>query len=195
MLFLRTVRLLLDFLQFSERALTPGIDAPKPKGLQSYLNLISQRAKIQGFIVSVDFILHLSATNAAAFHRMDYASEYADAIKELSQGIQSGAIKRKFHIVEGGIEQAPIALPMLFSGGNTGKLYATNRFLCCLLIFLHQGGPCFRRAQIGAVQAVTRIHNFCGSVNKNQTSVSTYIYMLWVYYGRNIYYTSACAAS
>jgi hypothetical protein len=79
-------------------------NAPKPKGLQSYLNLISQRAKIQGFIV------------------MDYASEYADAIKELSQGIQSGTIKRKFHIVEGGIEQAPIALPMLFSGGNTGKL-------------------------------------------------------------------------
>jgi hypothetical protein len=28
-------------------------DAPKPKGLQGYLSLISQRAKIQGFIVYV----------------------------------------------------------------------------------------------------------------------------------------------
>ncbi|KAF9557438.1 alcohol dehydrogenase [Agrocybe pediades] len=79
-------------------------NATKPKGLQSYLNLISQRAKIQGFIV------------------MDYTPEYPAAIAELSKGLSSGAIKRKFHIVEGGIEQAPVALPMLFSGGNTGKL-------------------------------------------------------------------------
>ncbi|KAF8910620.1 alcohol dehydrogenase [Gymnopilus junonius] len=79
-------------------------NSSKPKGLQSYLNLISQRAKIQGFIY------------------MDYASEYPAAIAELSEGLRSGAITRKFHIVEGGIEQAPKALPMLFSGGNTGKL-------------------------------------------------------------------------
>lgn len=79
-------------------------NAPKPKGLQGYLSLISQRAKIQGFIV------------------MDYTSEYPAAIEELARGLSSGAIKRKFHIVEGGIEQAPVALPMLFSGGNTGKL-------------------------------------------------------------------------
>jgi len=79
-------------------------NAPKPKGLQSYLNLISQRAKIQGFIV------------------MDYTLEYPAAIKELAKGLSSGSIKRKFHIIKGGIEQAPVALPMLFSGGNTGKL-------------------------------------------------------------------------
>ncbi|KJA26275.1 hypothetical protein HYPSUDRAFT_36553 [Hypholoma sublateritium FD-334 SS-4] len=79
-------------------------NAAVPKGLQRYLNLISQRAKIQGFIV------------------FDYASEYASARKELAKGLSSGTIKRKFHIVEGGIEQAPISLPMLFSGGNTGKL-------------------------------------------------------------------------
>jgi len=79
-------------------------NSSKPKGLQSYLSLISQRAKLQGFIV------------------MDYAPEYPTAIAELSKGLSSGAIKRKFHIVEGGIEQAPVALPMLFSGGNTGKL-------------------------------------------------------------------------
>lgn len=53
---------------------------------------------------------------------MDYASEYPTAVAELAEGLRTGAIKRKFHIVEGGIEQAPKALPMLFSGGNTGKL-------------------------------------------------------------------------
>ncbi|KAG6817330.1 hypothetical protein H0H87_009928 [Tephrocybe sp. NHM501043] len=79
-------------------------NATKPRGLQNYLTLISQRAKIQGFIV------------------FDYASRYPEAIEELSAGLIDGSIKRRFHIVEGGIEQAPKALPLLFSGGNTGKL-------------------------------------------------------------------------
>ncbi|KAK7033106.1 hypothetical protein R3P38DRAFT_3265067 [Favolaschia claudopus] len=78
-------------------------NAVKPKGLQNYLTLISMRAKIQGFIV------------------FDYAKEYPTAIEELTRGLADGSIKRKFHIVEG-LEQAPTALPMLFSGGNTGKL-------------------------------------------------------------------------
>ncbi|KAF5381955.1 hypothetical protein D9615_004350 [Tricholomella constricta] len=79
-------------------------NAAKPAGLQNYLTLIAQRAKIQGFIV------------------FDYAARYPEAIQELAQGLSDGSIKRKFHIVEGGIEQAPVALPLLFSGGNTGKL-------------------------------------------------------------------------
>ncbi|KAJ3864111.1 hypothetical protein EV359DRAFT_73219 [Lentinula novae-zelandiae] len=52
----------------------------KPKGIQNYLTLISQRAKIEDFIV----------------------------------------LARR-HIV-GGLENAPSALPLLFTGGNTGKL-------------------------------------------------------------------------
>ncbi|XP_006459395.1 hypothetical protein AGABI2DRAFT_191381 [Agaricus bisporus var. bisporus H97] len=79
-------------------------NATKPKGLQSYLNLISQRAKMQGFIV------------------FDYAQEYPVAIAEMGKGLVDGSIQRRFHIVDGGIEEAPRALPMLFSGGNTGKL-------------------------------------------------------------------------
>ncbi|KAJ6505990.1 hypothetical protein DFH09DRAFT_1335068 [Mycena vulgaris] len=39
----------------------------------------------------------------------------------MARGLADGSLKRKFHIVEG-LEQAPVALPMLFSGGNTGKL-------------------------------------------------------------------------
>jgi NADPH-dependent curcumin reductase CurA len=53
---------------------------------------------------------------------MDYEHRYPEALAALRKGLASGSIKRKFHIVEGGIEQAPKALPMLFSGGNTGKL-------------------------------------------------------------------------
>jgi len=79
-------------------------NSTKPKGLQNYSALIGQRATIQGFIV------------------FDYASRYEEARRELAKGISNGSIKRKFHIVEGGVEQAPRALPMLFTGGNMGKL-------------------------------------------------------------------------
>ncbi|KAJ3967404.1 hypothetical protein EV361DRAFT_494873 [Lentinula raphanica] len=75
----------------------------RPKGIQNYQTLISQRARIEGFIV------------------FDYAKRYPEAIAEMSQGLRDGSIKRKFHIVEG-LENAPSALPLLFNGGNTGKL-------------------------------------------------------------------------
>ncbi|THV07417.1 NAD(P)-binding protein [Dendrothele bispora CBS 962.96] len=78
-------------------------NSAKPKGLQNYLTLIAMRAKIQGFIV------------------FDYAKRYPEATEAISKGLIDGTIKRKFHIVEG-IEKAPEALPMLFTGGNTGKL-------------------------------------------------------------------------
>ncbi|KAJ7931501.1 hypothetical protein B0H13DRAFT_2247571 [Mycena leptocephala] len=79
-------------------------NATKPKGLQNYQTLISMRAKMQGFIMH------------SRLH-----GEFPAAIEEMARGLADGSIKRKFHIVEG-LEQAPVALPMLFSGGNTGKL-------------------------------------------------------------------------
>ncbi|KAJ7066944.1 hypothetical protein C8F01DRAFT_1119707 [Mycena amicta] len=78
-------------------------NATKPTGLKNYLTLISQRAKIQGFII------------------MDYTPRFPAAIQDLAGALADGSIKRKFHVVEG-IEQAPIALPWLFSGKNDGKL-------------------------------------------------------------------------
>ncbi len=93
----------------------------RPKGLRNYMTLISMRAKLQGFIVYV-----LSTTVCVLlsiiFCSFDYAARYPEAIAEIASGLTDGSIKRKFHIVEG-LEQAPVALPMLFSGGNTGKLY------------------------------------------------------------------------
>ncbi|KAH9014147.1 hypothetical protein EDB83DRAFT_277976 [Lactarius deliciosus] len=78
-------------------------NASKPKGISAYLNLISQRAKMEGFIV------------------FDYADRYPEALTKLSKWVSEGRIIRKFHIVEG-LEKAPESLPLLFSGGNTGKL-------------------------------------------------------------------------
>ncbi|KAH9000376.1 hypothetical protein EDB92DRAFT_1940117 [Lactarius akahatsu] len=78
-------------------------NASKPKGISAYLNLISQRAKIEGFLV------------------FDYADRYPEALTNLSKWISEDRIIRKFHIVEG-LEKAPESLPLLFSGGNTGKL-------------------------------------------------------------------------
>ena len=57
-----------------------------------------------------------------AFISTDFESEFPAAISELTARLRKGSLKRKFHIVEGGIEQAPVALPILFNGGNTGKL-------------------------------------------------------------------------
>ncbi|KAF9223410.1 NAD(P)-binding protein [Gyrodon lividus] len=74
-----------------------------PRGLVNYQNIISQRAKIQGFVV------------------FDYTSQYPKAIADLAAGLGDGTLKRKFHVVEG-IENAPKGLLMLFSGANTGKL-------------------------------------------------------------------------
>jgi len=79
-------------------------NAEKAKGLQNYLGLISMRAKMEGFIV------------------FDYLPRFPEGIAALGAGLLDGSIKSKFHIVEGGITEAPKALPILFSGGNTGKL-------------------------------------------------------------------------
>ena len=56
----------------------------------------------------------------------DYASRYADARKDIASWLKEGSLKRRFHMVKG-LENAPQAVNLLFSGGNTGKL--------CVFIF------------------------------------------------------------
>ncbi len=53
----------------------------------------------------------------------DYVEDYPVALAEMRRDLASGKIKRRFHMVEGGIGEAPRALPLLFSGANVGKLY------------------------------------------------------------------------
>lgn len=79
------------------------LDDEKPNGISNYLQLILQRASIQGFIVT------------------DYEDQFPSARASIARELASGKIKRKFTVVEG-LENAPKALSMLFTGGNTGKL-------------------------------------------------------------------------
>jgi NADPH-dependent curcumin reductase CurA len=52
----------------------------------------------------------------------DYEKEYPRALRDLSQWLAEGKIKRKETIVKGGLQQAENALRDLYEGRNTGKL-------------------------------------------------------------------------
>jgi hypothetical protein len=54
--------------------------------------------------------------------RFDYADRFPEALVDLGKWIAEGRIVRKYHIVQG-LEKAPEALPLLFTGYNTGKLF------------------------------------------------------------------------
>ncbi|KAJ5663936.1 hypothetical protein N7507_004667 [Penicillium longicatenatum] len=79
-------------------------NAAKPQGPTSFMTVISQRVTVKGFIV------------------FDYAKKYGEALQELASWLSQGKLKRKEHIVQGGIEGAPKALVDLYAGVNTGKM-------------------------------------------------------------------------
>lgn len=72
-------------------------------GIKNLGLLIGRRARVEGFIVS------------------DYADDFAEARRWISQRLREGELKQTLHVVEG-LEHAPEALAMLFEGKNTGKL-------------------------------------------------------------------------
>lgn len=72
-------------------------------GIKNLGLLIGKRARVEGFIVS------------------DYAEEFPEARRWISQRLREGELKQTLHVVEG-LEHAPEALAMLFEGKNTGKL-------------------------------------------------------------------------
>jgi NADPH-dependent curcumin reductase len=73
------------------------------KGPRNYLNLLVNRARMEGFVV------------------FDYAPRYGEAVKQLLTWMGEGKIKSREQ-VEVGLERFPDALTMLFTGANTGKL-------------------------------------------------------------------------
>ncbi|KAI4102547.1 MAG: hypothetical protein LQ339_004564 [Xanthoria mediterranea] len=79
-------------------------NSSKPQGPKNYLNIISQRIRLEGFIV------------------YDYTSQYAHARTELAAWLSEGKIQRKETIVQGGLAKAGEALVSLYKGSNTGKL-------------------------------------------------------------------------
>lgn len=80
-----------------------GYDAAEPPpGPKNYVNLIIQRGRMEGFIVT------------------DYIKRFGEAIQELGAWVAAGQIKDQVDIQEG-LENAPKALRRLFSGENRGK--------------------------------------------------------------------------
>lgn len=52
----------------------------------------------------------------------DFAKKYPAALQELGSWLSQGKLKRKEHIVPGGLDAAPQALVDLYGGVNTGKM-------------------------------------------------------------------------
>lgn len=72
------------------------------KGLANTSMLIMRRARMEGFIV------------------LDYAPRFAEAQMELAGMVLAGTLVHQEHLVSG-LEHAPDALNLLFTGGNHGK--------------------------------------------------------------------------
>ncbi len=76
---------------------------PNPVGPRNYRNLIVRRGRMEGFII------------------LDYFDRFPAAQAEMAGWVAEGKVKFATHIVDG-LENAPSALNLLFTGGNTGKV-------------------------------------------------------------------------
>jgi NADPH-dependent curcumin reductase CurA len=75
----------------------------KIAGPRNYRNLIPRRGRMEGFII------------------LDYLDRFSEGQAEMAAWVAEAKIKFAVHVVEG-LEQAPSALNLLFTGGNTGKV-------------------------------------------------------------------------
>jgi NADPH-dependent curcumin reductase len=74
------------------------------QGPKNYLSLLVNRARMEGIVV------------------FDYVDRYPVAIAEMAGYLKDGRMKSREDVVEGGVAAFPGALPLLFNGGNFGKL-------------------------------------------------------------------------
>ena len=78
-------------------------DTGPPLGPGNYRNLIVMRGRMEGFLI------------------LDYLDRFPEAQMAMAGWVAEGKIKHSEHVVEG-LERAPEALNLLFTGGNTGKV-------------------------------------------------------------------------
>ncbi|MGO9560105.1 MAG: NADP-dependent oxidoreductase [Acidimicrobiales bacterium] len=78
-------------------------EAGLPPGPTNYINLLIRRGRMEGFII------------------LDYGHRFPEAQADILTWLLEGKIKHVEHVVEG-LEHAPDALNLLFTGGNTGKV-------------------------------------------------------------------------
>ncbi|MGN6871057.1 MAG: NADP-dependent oxidoreductase [Solirubrobacteraceae bacterium] len=76
----------------------------QPRGPANYMQLLVQRASMQGFLV------------------FDFAHRYPEAIAQLAGWLRAGELQSREDVVRGGLEQFPEVFLRLFRGENTGKL-------------------------------------------------------------------------
>jgi NADPH-dependent curcumin reductase CurA len=79
-------------------------NASAPRGPANYMNLLVNRARMEGFVV------------------FDFADRYPEAFRELAGWAADGRLRAHEDVAEGGIEAFPRTLLRLFRGENTGKL-------------------------------------------------------------------------
>lgn len=75
----------------------------RPAGPRNYLNLIFQRARMEGFVV------------------LDYADRYGEAATRISDWLRSGELQSQEDVVIGRVDDFPATLMRLFRGENLGK--------------------------------------------------------------------------
>jgi NADPH-dependent curcumin reductase CurA len=75
----------------------------KPPGPANYLNLISRRGRMEGFIT------------------LDYWDRFDECFTQLRTWAEAGQLRWREHLVDG-LERCPEALNMLFTGENIGKI-------------------------------------------------------------------------
>lgn len=78
-------------------------DHHKPPGPPNYLNLISRRARMEGFI------------------SWDHWGRWGEITDTLGAWVADGRLKHRSHVFEG-LESAPDALNAMFTGANIGKI-------------------------------------------------------------------------
>ena len=78
-------------------------DRGAAKGPANYANLIIKRGRMEGFLI------------------LDYFDRLGEGQAAVAGWLREGKIKSSEHVVEG-LENAPDALNLLFTGGNTGKV-------------------------------------------------------------------------
>jgi NADPH-dependent curcumin reductase CurA len=77
-------------------------EAEPPPGPRNYLQLVIQRARMEGFLV------------------LDYASRFPEAIARMAGWVAAGRLRHAVDVAEG-LENAPAAFLRLFRGENRGK--------------------------------------------------------------------------
>lgn len=78
-------------------------DRADSPGLKNYFTLITKRARMEGFLI------------------LDYLDRFAEGQADMFGWVLEGKVKHAVHVVDG-LENAPDALNLLFTGGNTGKV-------------------------------------------------------------------------